>query len=250
MAVKNFLQKQRKRPVKISVIIPTLNEEKYLETTLFHIALQKPHEIIIGDSRSADKTTEIAKKYGCKVVSCSAGAASIGRNAAGRAAKGDVLLFIDADTIVFPNLLDIVDKDFRNRETAGWTCNIYAFSPKWKEHLIYNASNNLVEFLIKYAKKPHAPGIVIATSKGAFEKVGGFDENLKVMEDHDFAMKVGKIGNFIFSKETCVYTSTRRMNKWGGWGLFKRYSKIYLTYFMNKKKFYDNIDNVEYRPIR
>ena len=90
----------------------------------------------------------------------------------------------------------------------------------------------------------------MAARKDVFEKVHGFDENLKVMEDHDFAMKIGKEGKFIFSKETCVYTSTRRMKQWGGWGLFKRYSKIYLSYFMNKKKFYNNIDKVKYEPIR
>jgi len=248
--MKNLFQKQKKRPIRISVIIPTLNEEKYIETTLFHLVMQKPYEIIIGDSQSTDNTVKIAKTYGCKVVQCKKVSASIGRNAGGRAARGEILLFIDADTIVFPNLLATVAKDFKNKKTVGWTCNIYAFSPKWKEHLIYNASNNLVEFLIKYAKKPHAPGIVVAARKDAFVKVGGFDENLKVMEDHDFAMKIGKIGKFIFSKETCVFTSTRRMSKWGGWGLFKKYSKFYLSYFMNKKKFYNNTEKVEYDPIR
>lgn len=111
-------------------------------------------------------------------------------------------------------------------------------------------SNNLIDFLTTYVKKPHAPGIIVAVRKRAFGGVGGFDENLKVMEDHDFAMRVGKLGTFRFSKETCVYTSTRRMEKWGGLGLIRKYSKIYVKYFLNKKKFEKDIDKIQYEAIR
>ncbi|MDI6721300.1 MAG: glycosyltransferase [Candidatus Aenigmarchaeota archaeon] len=237
-------------PPRISVIIPTLNEEKYLDITLFHISRQNPYEIIIADSYSTDNTLKIAEKYGCKAVHCKRGSPSIGRNAGGNAAKGDVLLFIDADTIAFPNLLDIVRKDFRKKKVVGWTCNIYAFSPKWKEHLIYSGNNNLIEFLIRYAKKPHAPGIVISARKDVFKNVGGFDENLKMMEDHDFALKIGKEGKFIFSKETCVYTSSRRVKKWGVLNFIKKYSKTYISYMVNRKKFYKNVHRIRYEPVR
>ena len=239
-----------KKEPRISVVIPALNEEKYIGATLFHLAHQKPYEIIIADSFSTDRTVKIAKKFGCRIVNCKKGSASIGRNAGAKAARGDVLLFMDADTIAFSNLIEELKKDFRLKKTVGWTCPVYAFSPKWKEHLMYNAFNNLAEFLIKYAKKPHAAGIVVAARKSAYAKVGGFDENLKLMEDHDFAMKLGKTGNFTFSKKTCVFTSTRRIDKWGGWNLFKRYSKYYLSYFINKKKFYSSNQKVRYEPIR
>ena len=235
--------------MKISVVIPTLNEGKYLETTLFHVKLLKPYEIIVADSHSEDNTVKIAKKYGARVVQARRGAASFGRNAGGKAARGDVILFLDADSIVFPNLSDVIKKDFKNH-VVGWTCTIYGFTPSWREQIIYNMSNNLVYFLTTYVKKPHAPGIAIAVRKSAFDKVGGFDEKLKVMEDHDFAMKIGKLGVFKFSKETCVYTSTRRMEKWGGLGLIKKYSKIYVKYFINKKKFEKDIDKINYEAIR
>ena len=236
--------------MKISVVIPTLNEGKYLETTLFHIRQQKPFEIIVADSNSTDGTVKIAKKYGAKVVSARRGAASFGRNAGGKAARGDVILFLDADSIIFPNLFKTIEKDFKSKKVVGWTCTVYGFTPSWKEQIIYNMSNNLVDFLTTYAKKPHAPGIVIAVTRQIFDKTGGFDEKLKVMEDHDFASRVGKHGMFKFSKETCVYTSTRRMEKWGGLGLIKKYSKIYLKYFINKKNFEKNIDSIEYEAIR
>lgn len=236
--------------MKISVVIPTLNEGKYIETTLFHIKQLKPYEIIVADSHSTDDTVKIAKKYGACVVQAKRGAASYGRNAGGKVAKGDVILFLDADSIVFPNLAEVIKRDFKNKKIVGWTCTIYGFTPSWKEQIIYNMSNNLIDFLTNYVKKPHAAGIVIAVRKGVFDKVGGFDENLKVMEDHDFAMKSGKFGIFKFSKETCVYTSTRRMNKWGGLGLIRKYSKIYLKYFISKKKFEKEIDKIQYEAVR
>ena len=192
---------------------------------------------------------KIAKKYVARVVYAKRGAASYGRNAGGHAARGDIILFLDADSIIFPNIFDVIRKDFK-KGVVGWTCTIYGFTPSWKEQIIYNMSNNLVDFLTTYAKKPHAPGIAIAVRRQIFEKVNGFDENLKVMEDHDFAMRAGKFGTFKFSKETCVYTSTRRMNKWGGLGLIRKYSKIYLKYFISKKNFEKSIDKIEYEAIR
>lgn len=236
--------------MKISVVIPTLNEEKYIETTLFHLKRLKPFEIIIADSNSEDKTRQIAKKYGCRIVSAERGNVSVGRNTGGKAAKGDIILFLDADTIVFPNLLEAIEAEFKNRKLAGMTCCIYGFSPSWKEQIIYNMSNNIVQFLTNYAKKPHAPGICIAVRKEVFTKIGGFNESMRVMEDHDFALRVGKLGKFIFSNKTCVFTSTRRMEKWGGLGLIKKYSKIYIKYFINKKKFRDNVSKIEYEAIR
>ena len=235
--------------IKYSFVIPTLNEGKYIETTLFHIKRLKPYEIIVADSHSRDNTVKIAKKYGAKIVYSRPGAASYGRNAGGFAAKGDIILFIDADSIVFPNILEVIRKDF-SKKIVGWTCTIYGFTPSWKEQILYNMSNNLVDFLTTYVKKPHAPGIVIAVRRNIFKNVNGFDENLRVMEDHDFAMRVGKFGIFKFSKESCVYTSTRRMDKWGGFGLIKKYSRIYLKYFINKKKFENNIDKIQYEVIR
>lgn len=235
---------------RISVVIPTLNEEKYIDTTLYHLMKQNPYEVIVADSFSTDKTAKIARRYGCKIVNAKKGTPATGRNHGARAARGDIIVFLDADSIVFSNLLEIIAKDFRrNSKLMGWTCPIYGFSNSWKEQVIYNMSNNLVEFFIKTGKA-HAPGIIIAVRKKAFEEVGGFNEKLKVMEDHDFAMRVNKIGGFKFSRDTCVYTSTRRMKKWGGLGLIKKYSKIYLSYFLRKKHFNDNIEKIEYEAIR
>lgn len=231
---------------RISVLIPTLNEGKYLEATLFHIRMQKPYEIIIGDSQSVDNTRRIAKKYGAKVATTKKrGSASYGRNAAAGIANGDVFVFIDADTIPYPNFLDVIRKDFSDKNLAGWTCNFFAFSPKFRDQVLFQLASNLIEALTKYARKPHAAGFAIAVRKDVFHRTGGFNI-LRAMEDHDFAMRVGRYGKFKFSNETCVFSSVRRLNKWGRFGLLKKYSEIYLKYFLKNK----SVGKIRYEPVR
>lgn len=231
---------------RISVLIPTLNEGKYLETTLFHIKLQNPYEIIIGDSSSTDNTIAIAKKYRAKVATTKKrGSASYGRNAAAELATGDILVFIDADTIPYINFLDVVRKDFSDPSVVGWTCNFLAFSHRFVDQVMFQLASNMIEAVTKYARKPHAAGFAIAVRKDVFDKAGGF-KVLRAMEDHEFAMRIGRYGKFKFSKETCAFSSVRRLNKWGRLGIIKKYAEIYVKYFLNRGK----LGRIRYEPIR
>ncbi|MEW6723061.1 MAG: glycosyltransferase [Candidatus Micrarchaeota archaeon] len=236
--------------MRISIVIPTLNEANYVDVTLFHARRLNPYEIIVADSHSEDGTVKIARKYGAKVVYAKRGTASYGRNAGAKAAKGDVILFLDADSIVFPNLLEVLKKDFSNEKVVGWTCLIHGFTPSWRQISIYNLSNDICEFLTNHLKTPHSPGVVIAVRRKAFESAGGFDERLRVMEDHDFTMRVGRLGHFKFSKETCVYTSTRRISKFGAPDFIKKFSKVYLHYVLDKRALRKNMHKIKYEPIR
>lgn len=90
----------------LSIIIPTLNEEENLPKLLQSIKKQKLNqelEIIVSDAGSQDKTREIAKSFGCIIVE--GGLLSKGRNNGAKEAKGDLLLFADADTVLPLNFL-------------------------------------------------------------------------------------------------------------------------------------------------
>ncbi len=89
----------------ISIIIPTKNEESVIEKTLTSLKnnLSLPHEIIVTDGASTDKTVEIAKKYADKVVEHAGPerqTIAAGRNAGAAVAAGDFLAFMDADCSV------------------------------------------------------------------------------------------------------------------------------------------------------
>ena len=83
----------------LSIIIPTLNEEKYLGRLLRLIKKQsyQPKEIIVADGSSTDKTISIARSFGCRIIK--GGTPAQGRTAGGKKAKGKILLFLDADVI-------------------------------------------------------------------------------------------------------------------------------------------------------
>ena len=89
----------------ISIIIPTLNEKKYLPKLLESLKKQtyRDYEMIVADNGSKDRTRDIAKSYGCKVVM--GGLPAVGRNNGAKAAKGDYLLFLDADVVLPKNFL-------------------------------------------------------------------------------------------------------------------------------------------------
>ncbi len=92
---------QTKSPLKVSIIIPTYNESTALSETLTRLQQHQPFEIIIGDGGSEDDTADIARRYEATVVQSPRGRAAQ-MNAAAGEAKGDLLLFLHADSYVAP----------------------------------------------------------------------------------------------------------------------------------------------------
>ena len=94
----------------ISFIVPAYNEEAVLGGTLDHIhaaarTLDEPYEIVVADDASTDRTAEIAREHGAQVVSVHNRQIAATRNAGARAAQGEYLIFVDADTPVTPSLV-------------------------------------------------------------------------------------------------------------------------------------------------
>ena len=98
----------------LSIIIPTLNEEKYLPKLLESIKKQsfKDYEIIVADANSKDKTRKIARDYGCKITSGGI-LPAVARNNGAKKAAGEILLFIDADCIIENNFLQNRPRNLR-----------------------------------------------------------------------------------------------------------------------------------------
>ena len=99
----------------LSIIIPTLNEEEYLPRLLDSIKKQRftDYEIIISDAGSSDKTLPIAQMHGCRIAE--GGLPAKGRNNGAKIAKGDILFFLDADTILPDDFLHESMLEFNGR---------------------------------------------------------------------------------------------------------------------------------------
>ncbi|MDD2678553.1 MAG: glycosyltransferase [Candidatus Nanoarchaeia archaeon] len=221
----------------ISFIIPCFNEEKYLEKTLKSISLQsiprEKYEIIVSDGKSSDKTLEIAKKYADKVVSKKNKSISHGRNLGARIAKGKILVFLDADTLIKKSFSKTILNDFKNFE---FDVGIPAYNFMSKKNVII-IGNMLVaktnELIHAFTKKCWVvSGACIVCSKKAFEEIRGFNENLNLNEDVDFVKRISikKKVKLINQK---VYSSPRRAKKIGLVNFVIYSFKNYFSYLFN-----------------
>ena len=231
----------------ISIIVPTLNEEKYIENCLKSIRNQDydgKYEIIVSDGGSKDKTVKIARKYADRVIVCERRGIGIQRNRGAKEAKGDILIFVDADTILLFDTISKLVKPFRKKKVVGSTCPILPLSPKARDYFLYWIANQFVKSSIKL-NTPQVFGGCCAYRKEAFEKVNGFNENLKTLEDLDLAERISKLGEIVLVEDTFVLTSPRRIKKWGRTQAARKYLLGYLNYLLIGKGF----SAKEYRPI-
>ena len=126
----------------LSIVIPTLNEENYLPRLLNCLKKQKfkDYEIIVADADSKDKTREIAKSFGCRVVK--GGLPSAGKNAGARISKGNLILFLDADVLLPDNFFENTLKEFKERKLCITTFCLVPISksriPKILFNILYN----------------------------------------------------------------------------------------------------------------
>lgn len=188
----------------ISVIIPTLNEEDYLPALLTSLMKRLPHEIIVADGGSSDRTRLICEKFaGVRLISSEAGR---GRqmNAGATAATGDVLFFIHADSTLpacWQNEISHLLQD----HLAGTFC--LNFDEKSFLLDLYSRCSRLNHWLFTYGDQ----GLFIRNTD--FQRLGGFKEP-RFLEDVDILRRLMRQGSVVKS-EFPIITSARRFRKRG-----------------------------------
>ncbi len=206
---------------KLSIIIPALNEEKSLPFTLESIKAQDftDFEIIIADAGSIDKTAEIAAAYGAKSVK--GGMPAAGRNAGAREATSEWLLFLDADVFLSDKFLSFLLSEAEESKADVASCGIVPLSDKIIDQIMHATANAYIS-LTQYFD-PHAPGFCILIKKSLHEKIGGFDETLKLAEDHDYVKRAKDHGTYRILKKPKIYVSVRRLESDGRFNIAAKY---------------------------
>jgi glycosyltransferase involved in cell wall biosynthesis len=213
-----------------SVIIPTLNEEKYLPKLLGSLALQtqKNFEVIVVDGSSKDKTVEVAKTFADKlpkltvVVSKKAGL-PLQRNVGGRQARGEWLMFIDADTVLLPYCIERADAYIQKTKTSFFSAWFRPDSENSKEAIYALIGVSMMEGSI-LSNRPFAPGPFSAVRKRVFDTVNGYNEKATFGEDLDFSLRVNDIGIQVsFLREVLFIWSLRRIRHLGGFKMLTQY---------------------------
>lgn len=200
--------------MKISVVIPAYNEEKNIRAVLKHVFDQKvaPYEVIVVDNNCVDKTAEIAREMGAKVIHEKVQGLTPARNAGFNAAKGDVIARTDADTQVPRNWLEKIDKAFsKDPKLVGLSGPIVYYDLKMGQ------LTALVKVYRQTCKLIYGSEIMIgpnlAIRKSAWKKIK--DEvcmdDKNVHEDIDLSIHISEVGKVHFDKSFIVKTSGRRI---------------------------------------
>ncbi len=212
----------------LTIIIPTLNEEENIKNLITAIKkddvdnLDEEYEILIADAGSKDKTKEIAESLGAVVIK--GGLPAVGRNIGAKQAKGDILLFIDADLKFSKGFIAKSLKEFHDRNLDVASYSIYpqvnnVILNRFTLDMFYNVPAKVLKKIFPMG----AMGIMV--KKSIFDEVGGFDEDIALAEDHYFMGQAAKIGNFGIFKTGKIYMPVRRFEQDG-------YIKTPLKYLM------------------
>ena len=224
--------------LKLSIIIPCKNEEKYIGNlldSLVNQSLSNDTEIIISDANSTDNTLNIINNYygllpNLKVII--GGLPSIGRNLGAIESNGDVLLFLDSDCYFKnPKLINDSLVRFNKNESDLLGC-LLNIDGNLSIKLIYSICNLI--FYLSKLDKPFVVGSFMMIRKDVFFKIGGFDETLMHCEDYFLSKEIDK-NKFIIMNEY-VYTDDRRFKKMGILNVIKYF--INNTIMRNNKEFF------------
>ena len=191
--------------MKISVVIPTLNEESHIEKTLLSVIKQEgDYELYVVDGGSSDNTVAIARKYAC-VINSKRGRA-IQMNAGTMSCKGDILLFLHADTLLPDNAFREIRKRMRDETVAGGSF-----------YIAFDADNFIlrgVAFITRFNfRLSHFGDQGIFVLRDIFQSLHGY-KNMPIMEDYDFCKRLRAQGKVILIRMH-VISSARRFIKKG-----------------------------------
>lgn len=248
-----------KRGQLVSVIITTKNEESVIRMLIKSIKNQtyKYKEIILVDNNSNDQTVNIAKKMGIKVYTCGP-ERSAQRNFGAKKAKGDYLLFLDADMELTPNVLKkCVDVCYADKNIGSVIIPEksipHTFWGKVKafERSFYNESGDEITDAARFFKKD------------AFERAGGYDETITGPEDWDLSESIENMGFLIGRVKTLIYHHERiksvfdlgRKKYYYGLKAYKYFNKKKISTFSPKTVyflrpvFYKNFNKILAHPI-
>lgn len=240
----------------ISFIIPTLNEEKFINHTVraLHSLIDLPHEVIITDGLSKDRTVELAKEAGADFVVVHDGShrqtIAEGRNAGAAMATGDFLVFMDADCsipgmdIFFTKILKHFEADPK-LVAVNVAIRILPGAETFWDWAIYNMFNDYLWFVNNVLHIGMAAGEFQMVRKEAFHKLGGYDPKLVASEDVDLFSRLAKIGHVRYEKGIKVYHTGRRVHKTG-------WPKLLSLWMLNtvSMKLFHKAFSSEWKPIR
>lgn len=222
----HFLKDAPNENVKFSVIIPAHNEENYIGKCLDSIRqasepFKNQVEVIVVLNRCTDRTEEIAQLYNCVTLNNNDKNLTKIRNAGADIARGEIIITIDADTRMTEHFLSTVEKQLASNKYIGGGVN--GQFERMSLGILVSTLLLIVPLLFKYGFI--SVGIFWCYKKD-FMAIKGFNENMLMAEDADFAKRLKEWGKKNGKKygliKNGMITSCRRFDQHGDWALLKR----------------------------
>jgi glycosyltransferase involved in cell wall biosynthesis len=203
----------------ISFIVPAYNEERGLGRTLAAIHatasdLGEPYELIVVDDASTDGTAMIAEAAGARVEHVHYRQIASTRNAGARVARGSILIFVDADTVVPPATLRAsMDALRRGAVGGGAFVRLDGRLPFYGRLLVW-----ILRSAMRLGRL--AAGCYVFCTRHAFDMSGGFDERLFATEEIALSRSLGRLGRFVILRQQ-VETSGRKLRTHSAWEVLR-----------------------------
>lgn len=232
--------------MKISIVIPAYNEEKYLARTLQSIQNQSiaPDEVIVVDNNSTDKTAAIAKEFGATVVHEKQQGNVFALKKALDSATCEIIASTDADSQLPKDWIKNSKILFADDTIVCATGYAWIDSPSVVNNFLAFVGYALFLLVTFGIGKPNVSGFCLVVRKSAYQKSGGIDTRYLISSDVDLGLRLKKYGSVILAASLTATTSARRWKK-GAHKEFLLYTKSYFSTVWLRKPY-----GVAQKPIR
>lgn len=211
---------------RFSLIIPAHNEQDYLPALLDTVDIARRNyncgsnaiEVIVTDNDSTDKTAEIARARGCVLVHEEKRVIAAVRNAGAAVARGEILMFVDADSQIHPNTFNAIDHAMLNNRIIAGSTGVRM------ERMSLGIAMAYMVMIPMIWVTGMDTGVVFCC-RNDFEAIGGYNEQKLFAEDVDFLWRLKRLGNPRGQRLTRVtstkaVTSMRKFDQYGDWHYF------------------------------
>jgi len=245
------------RPLpRFSLVIPAYNEERFLPRLLDSVeaaARGYAHgaaavEVIVADNASTDRTAELARERGCRVVPVAKRSIAAARNAGGAAARGEIVGFVDADMRIHPGTFDAIERALASDHIVGGATGVTL--ERWSLGLAVT----FAVFVPLVWLTRFDTGVVFCRCRD-FEATGGYDETLRVAEDVGFLLALRRVGRrqgkrLTRLKHVKAVASTRKFDEYGDWHYLTTLPRLAVGLLLKHPPSLREIERYWYRPRR
>lgn len=222
--------------MRLSIVIPAFNEERVIEDCLTSIStsFRSSHdhectaEIIVVDNNSTDRTAQLAKQAGALVVFEPINQIGRARNAGAAVATGEWLLFLDADSLLSPELSADITAMIKEGKHVGCGSTLSMDGLPWWANGIFHVWRGM-SIMCRWAA-----GALIVCRRDAFQEVGGFPLDIYALEEIELSKRLKKWGRqrdlqFAILSKHPLKTSSRKVALYSTWEIAAQILRVFLS---------------------